>query len=169
MVSAISDREVVDSGSGVDLKAVLATRLVEQLFMILRGMRPLVSTPVTPSFIWRLTSIDPMRSPSISEHLDHTLMDRLSEILFTALTTEPSVFNTNLVTVVFRAIMDACSLKRDLWDWLVCKMNIREAVQKLLIDDPRDAVRKLTATTIGDKITHSLRYEHPSMLCSLQC
>lgn len=108
-----------------------------------------------------------MRSPSVSEHLDHVLMDRLSGILSTALATEPNVFNTNLVTVTFRAIMDACSLKRELWDWLVAKMNIREAVQKLLIDDPRDVVRRLTVTTIGDKITHSLRYEHHSILSSL--
>lgn len=64
-----------------------------------------------------------------------------------------------LVTLTFRTIMDACSLKKNLWDWLVSSMPLLDIVQQLLIDDARPMVRRATAQTLAEKTAHSLRYD----------
>lgn len=84
-------------------------------------------------------------------------MNRLLDILCSALDAEPTSFITNLVNVTFRASMHLCSLKQDLWDMFCSRTELKDIVQRLLIDDTRAIVRKSTATTIGEKIVSSSR------------
>lgn len=156
VASAICDHEVIDNGSSAELKAALATRLVEQLLAILRGISVILFF-IHLLFFSKLIVVDPSRPTSTPEYLNTTLIERLLGLLSSSLTAEPTSFAHSLVTIAFRAVLDACSLKLELWEWLQSDIDIREFVQKLLIDDDRDPVRKTTATIIGDKVTYTLR------------
>lgn len=131
VIAAISDPEVIDSGSGVILKAKLAARLVQQYGAILT---------------------DPLCASSTAELLSQNLMSRLNELLVSALELEASPPITDLVIESFSAILETCTLKTDLWDLLNSQTRFREFVQKLLIDDDREIVRIATASHIGSKI-----------------
>ncbi|KAF3770103.1 hypothetical protein M406DRAFT_86920 [Cryphonectria parasitica EP155] len=135
VVPALSDHEVIDEVSGENLRAALASRLVEQFLAILR---------------------DPMRPTSTTDFLDAALIERLAQILSSSLEVEPASFVDNLTNVAFRAIMDTCSLKWELWDLLQSKMDLQQTIQRLLVDDTRDIVRKSTAAIIGDKVVNDL-------------
>lgn len=113
---------------------------------------------------YMLTSSDPLRPESSNQLLDQPLIGRLVDILSFSLTTEPS-FTANLVIVTLQGIMDMCSLRQELWGWLSSNMDLRNTVQRLLIDDARDAVRKSTGSIIIDKTTVTLRYVQ--ILCGL--
>lgn len=167
LVSAIPDREVIDNGSGADLKAALATRLVDQFQMILRGIS--WQRIGERSHVQGLTLADPMRPVSTVNILDDTLLSRLFEILGSTLVGPQTPTTPNLVTVTFRAIMDICTLRKDLWDRLCSESKLREIVQRLLVDDSRVMVRKSVATTIGEKVTYTQRYERPTVLLSSRC
>lgn len=110
-----------------------------------------------------------MRPASTVNLLDDTLLDRLFEILGSALVGAQTAATPNLVTVTFRAIMDICTLRKDLWNRLCSEMKLREIVQRLLVDDNRAVVRKSVATTIGEKVTYTQRYERPTVLLSSRC
>lgn len=89
-------------------------------------------------------------------------MAKLLEMLTSSRAVEHVHFTTGLdrlINVTFRTIMDACSLRKDLWEWLVSTMPLMKIVQQLLIDDARPVVRRSTATTLAEKTAHSLRYE----------
>lgn len=167
IASAIRDRDIIDNGSGADLKAALATRLVDQFHTILRGSLP--QRLGEHSLVRMLTLLDPMRPGSTDNYLDGALMGRLFEMLCSSLAAEPTSFTTNLVTVTFRAIIHLCSLRQDLWERLRSQTKLKEIVQRLLIDDTRGIVRKSAATTIGEKTAYSLRYELSATLRSSQC
>ncbi|CAN8096633.1 unnamed protein product [Discula destructiva] len=131
VIAAISDREVIDNGSGVFLKAKLASRLVKQFAEILT---------------------DPLRAPSTAEDLDKTLGERLGELLDSALVMGRSPPITDLVIETFKAILETCVLKAELWELLHSQTRFRDIVQKLLIDDDREVVRKSTASHIENVI-----------------
>lgn len=96
-------------------------------------------------------------------------MERLGDLLSSALGAEPSPPITELVIETFKAILDTCTLRPHLWELLHSHMNLRDTIKKLLIDDDRDIVRKSIAGCIGDKINEDSRYERLGMLCCLQC
>lgn len=158
VVSAISDPDVIKSCPDADLKLVLALRLVEQFSAILRGI-----SSAQGFLLLRLagciltTRSDPLRTEESSQLLDQTLIRQLVNILSSSLTAE-AVFAANLLIVTLQGIMDMCSLRQELWDWLSSHMDLRKTVQSLLIDDPRDAVRKSTGSIIIDKTTISIRF-----------
>lgn len=141
VIAAISDREVISRGSGVLLKAKLATRLVKHLAQIVT---------------------DPLRSPSTADDLDSTLVQRLDEILAYALEMESDQPMAELVIETFNAILETCTFKADLWNLFHLQPTFRGSVQKLLIDDNRDIVRMSTAAHIGKKIA-----EDPTDLCAV--
>lgn len=97
-----------------------------------------------------------MRPVSTNESLDQVLVERLVEMLVSSLKADPTPIVNALITNALRAIMDTCSLKWDLWESLQSKINLQQTVQRLLIDDARDDVRKVTAAIFGDKIVRNL-------------
>lgn len=158
VVSAISDRKVIDSGSGAILKAKLASRLVRQFARILTGT---VRQFASGTQFTNLITTDPARGPLTAEGLDATLVERLGDLLSSALAAEPNPPITDLVIETFKAMLETCTLKSELWERLQSQMEFRATVKKLLIDDDRDVVRKSIAGCIRDKIDENSRFERP--------
>lgn len=96
-------------------------------------------------------------------------MERLGDLLSSALKAEFSPPITDLIIETFKAILETCTLKSELWELLHSQMQFRATVKKLLIDDDRDIVRKSIAACIGDKIDENSRFECLSLSCCLQC
>lgn len=134
IVCAICDREIVNKGSGAELKIVLALRFVELLLAILR---------------------DPLRPSPPPEVLNYMLIERLLDTLSSCFTAEPTPSSTNLLNAAFQAILDTCSLDPELWSKLCSQADIKLLTQRLLLNDARDVVRKSTARVIGEKTTRS--------------
>ncbi|ROW14317.1 hypothetical protein VPNG_03964 [Cytospora leucostoma] len=134
IVCAICDRDVVEKGSGAELKILLALRLVELLLAILR---------------------DPLRPSPPPEGLNYTLVERLLEILDSCFMVESTLSSTNLLNATAQAILDTCSLNPDLWGRLCSQADVESLIQKLLLDDPREVVRKSAAGVISEKVAHS--------------
>lgn len=154
IVCAICDREVVNKGSGAELKIVLALRSVELLLAILRGMQ---CYPYLYFGGW-LTIADPLRASPLPKVLNYLLVERLLEILSSCFRTEPTPSSANLLNATFQAILDTCSLDLELWNKLCSQADIKLLAQKLLLDDSRDVVRKSAARVIGERTTLSFRY-----------
>lgn len=93
-------------------------------------------------------------------------MERLGDLLSSALEAAPSPPITDLVIETFKAILDTCTIKPELWELLHSQMDFRNTVKKLLIDDDRDVVRKSIASCIGNKVDENSRYERVSLLLS---
>lgn len=153
VVWAISDPHVADQNSSDELRIRLASKLVEQLLSILKGLSPRPCYTVAP-----LTAVDPLRASTVPECLDIKLLERLVDILSFCLTTLPTVASTNLLNVTFQAILDTCSLRVDLWSTLCSRADVKSVIRRLLLDDPRGALRKSTALAIGEKTVRPLRY-----------
>lgn len=97
-------------------------------------------------------------------------MKRLGDLLASALKAEPSPPITDLVIETFKAILETCTLKQDLWELLHSQLEFRATVEKLLIDDDRAVVRKSIAGCIRDKIDEDTRFGHVNLLFFfLQC
>lgn len=75
-------------------------------------------------------------------------------------TARPTVACTNLLNITFQAILDTCYLKVDLWNMLCSRTDVKSVIRRLLLDDPRGALRKTTALAIGEKTIRSLKYVH---------
>lgn len=153
VVWAISNREVADQNSSQELRIRLASKLVEQLLSILKG----VSARISFTVAW-LTAIDPSRASSVPDCLSITLLERLVEIMSFCTTAHPTATCTTLLTVTFQAILDTCSLRVELWNELCSRADVKPVIRKILLDDPRDTLRKSTALAIGEKTVHLLRY-----------
>lgn len=107
---------------------------------------------------YSLTVADPLRPPLSHEVLNYVLVERLLETLSSCFTAEPTPPSTSLLNVAFQAVLDTCSLDPELWNKVCSQTDIRSLVQKLLLNDPRDVVRKSAASVIGEKIARSVRY-----------
>lgn len=135
IVSAISDREVIDRGSSTELQTSLTLRLVELLLHIVR---------------------DPSRPDSIAGCLNGTLLDRLIGILSSPLAAEATQNSAKLINTTFQAIMDICSIHSALYSYFISQVDVGALVQQLLLDDPRPAVRKTASNIIAEKTTSEL-------------
>lgn len=112
---------------------------------------------------------DPARASLTTECLDATLVERLGDLLSSALQAQSSPPITDLVIETFKATLETCTMKANLWGLLHSQMEFRATVKKLLIDDDRAIVRKSIACCIRDKIDENSRLAHFSLLCCLQC
>ncbi|PSS03887.1 hypothetical protein BD289DRAFT_358590 [Coniella lustricola] len=130
IVSALCDHQVISKISCESLKAALALQLVEQLLTILG---------------------DPMRPVETADFLDDVLSNRLVNILSDSLSMESTFAVNNLTSTTFRVILDICSLKRDLWESLQSKLDLGDAISRLLLDDTRATIRQSTGAAISDK------------------
>jgi ubiquitin carboxyl-terminal hydrolase 34 len=155
VVWAISDPRVADGNSSEELKIQLASKLVEQLLSILKGLWPRLCFFVAP-----LTVIDPLRAPTVPECLDISLLGRLVDIISFCMAARPTAACTNLLNITFQAILDVCSLRVDLWNMLRSRTDVKPVIRRLLLDDPRGALRKTTALAIGEKTIRPLKYVH---------
>ena len=108
-----------------------------------------------------LTGADPLRPSPPPGVLDYVLVERLLEILSSCVSAEPTPPSTNLLNAAFQAVLDTCSLDPDLWNKLCSQTDMKSLVQKLLLNDSRDVVRKSAASVIGEKITRAVRYGCP--------
>lgn len=161
VVWAISDPHVADQNSSDELRIRLASRLVEQLLSILKGIS-LSSRCVVSS----LTAIDPLRASTVPECLDIRLLERLVDIMSFCMTARPTIACTNLLNVTFQSILDTCSLRVDLWKMLCSRADVKSVIRRLLLDDHRGTLRKSTALAIGEKTVRTLRYVY-RCLCEL--
>lgn len=153
VVWAISDPHVADQNSSDELRIRLASRLVEQLLSILKGVAARFFSVVA-----LLTAVDPLRASAVPECLNIKLLERMVDILSFCMTARPTVACTNLLNVTFQAILDTCSLRVDLWTMLCSRADVKSVIKRLLLDDPRGTLRKSTALAIGEKTVRPLRY-----------
>lgn len=153
VVWAISEPQVADGNSSEELRIRLASKLIEQLLSILKGLPP---RPC--SVIHILTATDSLRAPGVPDCLDIKLLERLVDIMSFCVTARPTAACTNLLNITFQAILDTCSLKVDLWNMLCSRTDVKSVIRRLLLDDPRGALRKTTALAIGEKTIRSLKY-----------
>lgn len=102
--------------------------------------------------------VDPLRPSSPPAVLNYVLVERLLDTLSSCFVAEPTLSSTNLLNATFQAILDTCSLDLELWNQLCTQADINLLAQKLLLDDPREVVRKSAARVIGEKATRSFRY-----------
>lgn len=91
------------------------------------------------------------------EFLNAALIERLLELLTSSLATDSTSIAPTLIAVTFHAILEACSLKMDIWVWLQSKVDMGKVALQLLLVDDRELVRRSTATIIGDKVTNTAR------------
>lgn len=153
VVWAISNPQAADGNSSEELRIRLATRLVEQLLSILKGLSPRSCSVVAP-----LTATDPLRAPTVPECLDVELLERLVDIMSFCMAADPTAACTNLLNITFQAILDTCSLRVDLWNMLCSRTDVKSVIRRLLLDDPRSTLRKTTALAIGEKTIRPLKY-----------
>lgn len=155
VVWAISDPHVADQNSSDEMRIRLASKLVEQLLSILKGLFPGLCCVVAS-----LTAVDPLRASTVPDCLDIKLLVRLVDIMSFCVTARPTIACTNLLNVTFQAILDTCSLRLDLWNILCSRADVKSVIRRLLLDDPRGTLRKSTALAIGEKTVRPLRYAY---------
>jgi ubiquitin carboxyl-terminal hydrolase 34 len=133
-VAAICDHEVIHRCASQELQIFLSTTLVNSLLEILK---------------------DPLQTGSFSKCLDAELLERLLQILGSAVTAPPSETATGLVNLTFQAVLECCCMSRGFWDALSRHSEVGRLTGTLLLDDWRPRVRSMASTLIGEKVTSS--------------
>ncbi|KAK7940914.1 ubiquitin c-terminal hydrolase [Apiospora aurea] len=134
VVTAICNTEVIGRCENETIRILLTLHLVDNLVQLLK---------------------ESSAAPSIIGYLTPDLLERLLAILRSA-TTAPSAQNSiELINRSLEAILECCVRSNAFWDTFKENHAVKEALQKLLVDDDRQYVRKgvvklMTAKSIYD-------------------
>ncbi|EPE07356.1 ubiquitin carboxyl-terminal hydrolase [Ophiostoma piceae UAMH 11346] len=90
-------------------------------------------------------------SDAILVKLDANLLSHLFAMLSTTLESTPAQLSMNLIELLFRTIIDACSLSRNFWTAFQEHAQTKAMISRLLLADDRLAVRELAETQIGKR------------------
>ncbi|KFX98867.1 hypothetical protein V490_02068 [Pseudogymnoascus sp. VKM F-3557] len=132
IVSAITNREVLDSCANEDLRSLLAQALVECLMQLLR---------------------EPIPVETVTECLTPTLLECLLQILEFARLSKAAKNSIQMVSSSFEAILEASLHSRPFWTSFITASSTPELIRKLLLEDHRSSLRKSIMKQMTSKCT----------------
>ncbi|KAI0386269.1 hypothetical protein F5Y04DRAFT_243745 [Hypomontagnella monticulosa] len=130
IVSAICDSEIVERGSSESLQLQLSLELVDTYVQLLR---------------------DTAEVEAVVPLLNLDLQTRLLAILAGAASAQTNQASIELVNQSFDALLESCARSLTFWSGFKNRMELREVIQRLLLDDPRPIVRKNIGRLISSK------------------
>ncbi len=131
ITAAICDPSITEVSASTDLQVDFFVKLLQLLDFVLEGS---------------------LQNELVPKSLDAHFLERLMDILSTALENGLTKSSTHLVKLAFRAIMNSCSLSCEFWVAFKSHPKTSALIKCLLLGDDRLAVRQLAEHQIGDKV-----------------
>lgn len=154
VVAAISDEGFLASCVEVEVRGNVALHLVDCFLRLLKGA--ILGDDFNAD---SHSTTEPVLPTSVTSHLNDGLLQRLLQVLRESQAAEA----TRLTSKSFEALMEVSLHSKTFWTLFSSHLQNSSLLKKLLVHEPRAAIRKSVAKQISNKCSFTPRWELHSL------